>query len=184
MQKFKFYVPLVALVFVSLSLACGSSSPTPQLDNTQPATPANSSGDSTAQSCTYPLVVLQTGSDTSCSGGQLHYWPIGMAPQDCHGWQATDKQGKLHNNSANNISCNADGSFSFTQFAGNLSCEGNGVTKTYILNACTQDIPPRLYTIATNLSCCSDPNSAECKTGMPSTGQGATIFLNQQECLR
>lgn len=41
MQKFKFYVPLLALVFASL--ACGSSpSTTPQLVNTQPAATAES----------------------------------------------------------------------------------------------------------------------------------------------
>lgn len=70
--------------------------------------------------CTFPLVMLQTGKDSECGGGNIHAWPVGMDSDDCHGWAAYDTEGKLHENSANNITCNPDGTFSFTQFAGTL----------------------------------------------------------------
>jgi hypothetical protein len=134
---------------------------------------------------TFPLVTLQSGPSGTCAGGNLHRWPVGMDALDCHGWQAVDPTGRVHGNSANSIRCNPDGTFSFTQYAGNLECGGSGVTKTYAPNTCQQDIPPRLHTSAIDLTCCSHPNSDQCKRGVPSVSvPGATIFLNGREILR
>jgi hypothetical protein len=139
--------------------------------------------DGGTNSCVYPLVKLRTGKSDTCMGGNEHHWPIGMDAADCHGWAATDTDGNPHENSANDIRCNADGSFQFTQFAGSLSCEGSGVTKVYTLNECTQDIPPMLYTEAFDLTCCSAPESAECESGLPSVSVGdGTITLNGELC--
>lgn len=140
--------------------------------------------DATAtDACSAPLVVLRTGTDSACGGVNEHRWPIGLAATDCHGWRATDTKGDLHDNSANQIKCNADGSFTFTQFPGNLNCTGTGNVKTYKLNVCEQDTPPMLYTKAVDLTCCSDPSSAACKKGVPSVGvAGATITLNGASC--
>ena len=138
--------------------------------------------------CSYPLVMLQTGPDSECSGGNIHAWPVGVDNTDCHGWTAIDNNGKLHKNSANNISCNPDGTFSFTQYAGSLTCEGGsgGVTKTYALNSCGQDIPPTLYTKAIDLTCCTYPDSPECQIGAPTVSAGTSvsiIYINGQECV-
>ena len=138
-------------------------------------------------SCVFPLVKLQTGQDSECSGGNIHAWPVGMESDDCHGWVSYDNNGRLHENSAKNITCNPDGSFSFTQYAGSLTCEGGsgGVTKTYTLNSCEQDIPPTLYTRAIDLICCTAPDSPECQVGVPSVSvqeASSTIYLNGREC--
>ena len=136
-----------------------------------------------ATKCTFGLVTLQTSQDTSCGGGNTHKWPIGMAATDCHGWRSLDNNGKQHDNSANTIQCNSDGSFSFLQYAGNLTCGGTGVLKTYPLNKCEQDTPPNLYTKAVDLTCCSDPQAAGCAQGVPSASvSGTTIFLNGDLC--
>ena len=133
--------------------------------------------------CVYPLVRLQTGQSQSCDGGNEHHWPIGMDEADCHGWQGTDNSGGVHNNSANTIRCNEDGTFEFTQYAGNLNCGGSGVRKVYSLNTCEQDIPPVLYTVAIDLTCCSDPESPDCIKGVPTAGPvGAEISLNGVVC--
>lgn len=133
--------------------------------------------------CAYPLVKLQTGQSQTCDGGNEHHWPIGMDESDCHGWQGMDNSGGVHNNSANTIRCNEDGTFEFTQYAGNLNCEGSGVRKVYSLNTCEQDIPPMLYTVAIDLTCCSEPESPQCATGVPSAGPvGAEISLNGVVC--
>ncbi len=71
--------------------------------------------------CVAPLVRLRTGRDTACSGGNEHRWPTSLAPTDCHGWRAVDTTGRQHDNSASRITCNPDGSFSFTQYAGSRS---------------------------------------------------------------
>ncbi len=106
-----------------------------------------------------------------------------MASTDCHGWQALDTSGKQHDNSAADIKCNVDGTFSFTQYAGNLDCSGDGATKTYTLNDCEQDIPPSLYTVAVDLTCCSSPNDPACLKGIPSVSiAGAAIVLNGMVC--
>ena len=132
--------------------------------------------------CAFPLVKLRTGPDESCSGGNEHHWPVGMAPEDCHGWSAT-AGGREHLNSANTIQCNEDGTFEFTQFAGNLDCSGTGVRKVYSLDECQQDIPPRLYTLAFDLACCAAPDSPECQVGAPLvTVPGGTVFLNGESC--
>ncbi len=152
--------------------------------STSGATSGTSDTSGEANACAYPLVRLQTGKDPACAGdGNEHRWPVGMPASACHGWRALDTMGKEHNNSANDLKCNADGSFSFTQFAGNLDCTGNGVTKTYALDDCEQDIPPVLYTRAVDLTCCSAPESAECLIGTPSVSiEGATIYLDGAVC--
>ena len=133
--------------------------------------------------CHFPLVKLQTGKDPNCGGGNTHMWPVGMAETACHGWQAVAPNGKQHSNSAAAIKCLPDGSFTFTQYAGNLTCQGSGVVKTYKAGVCQQDIPPALHTVAVDLSCCSDPSAAGCVKGTPSvTVPGATIFLNGVPC--
>ncbi|MBT6436038.1 MAG: hypothetical protein HOK97_01960 [Deltaproteobacteria bacterium] len=133
--------------------------------------------------CAFPLVRLQTGQSETCDGGNEHHWPIGMDESDCHGWQGMDNSGGIHNNSANTIRCNDDGTFEFTQFGGNLNCEGNGTRKVYSLNTCEQDIPPMLYTVAIDLTCCSNPDSPDCRVGIPSAGPvGAEISLNGVVC--
>ncbi|MFP6662772.1 MAG: hypothetical protein VCC00_01055 [Deltaproteobacteria bacterium] len=106
-----------------------------------------------------------------------------MASGDCHGWTATDPRGDVHENSASAIQCNSDGSFSFTQYAGNLTCDGTGVDKTFVLDECDQDIPPTLYTSATDLTCCTAPESPECLTDVPLVeSAGSEIFLNGELC--
>lgn len=136
-----------------------------------------------ASTCMYPLVTLQTGPSSDCSGQSAHKWPVGMAATDCHGWQAIDTSGKQHNNSANQIRCTSDGGFTLTQFAGVLDCSGTGVVKTYALNVCTQDTPPSLYTQAVDLSCCNTATAAACAKGLPSVGvDGASVYLNNQKC--
>ena len=137
----------------------------------------------TENPCIRPLVKLRTGPSNTCSGGNEHHWPLGLAPTDCHGWVATDPMGRQHNNSANDIRCNADGAFQFTQFAGNTDCSGTGVTKVYQLNMCQQDIPPRLHTIAFDLTCCANPQSADCVSGLPLiTVPGGMTLLNGTTC--
>lgn len=135
--------------------------------------------------CSAPLVILRTGTDSGCGGVNEHRWPIGLAAADCHGWRATDTKGDLHDNSANQVKCNSDGTFTFTQFPGNLNCTGTGTVKTYTLNKCEQDTPPMLYTVAVDLTCCSNPTSAACKTGTPSVAaSGSTITLNGKSCTK
>jgi hypothetical protein len=175
--------------------ACSSSSSTPATadaasatdaavrTDAASATDAAVSTDAASGRCAARLVRLRTGSDSACGGQNAHFWPIGLAPTDCHGWSSRDTTGRQHDNSANTIRCNADGSFSFTQFAGNLNCSGTGTVKTYRLNTCAQDIPPTLYTVADDLSCCSAPDSAACTTGNPSVSvAGSTIYLNGTSC--
>jgi len=137
-----------------------------------------------AVECKSRLVALQIGTDTSCQSGPTGYYPIhDIAPSDCHGWKSADDS---HVNSANNFTCNADGSFSLTQFAGNLECNGTGVTKTFYIGQCHQDIPPVLWSKATDLSCCEDPVSEACLAtyGAPiKTAQvDASIYLNGELC--
>ena len=137
----------------------------------------------TKDACVFPLVTLRTGHSSSCGGVNTHSWPIGMAATACHGWSSVDTNGKSHENSANTIQCNPDGSFSFLQYAGNLTCSGTGVLKSYTAGKCEQDTPPVLYTEATDLTCCSDPTAAACKSGVPSvTVDGSTIYLNGDVC--
>lgn len=154
-------------------------------DTTPPNNDSNTIDTSlgTLSVCQYPLVRLQTSQDNTCSGGNEHHWPVGMATNDCHGWRGTDPSGGVHDNSANDIRCNTDSSFQFTQFAGNLACNGTGVTKVYTLNECEQDIPPVLYTMAIDLTCCSDPDSAGCVTGTPSVSVAkGEVTLNGELC--
>jgi hypothetical protein len=156
----------------------------PGTTNTTETLQADTDDDTDANPCHAPLVRLQTGPDPTCAGeGNEHEWPVGMDSEDCHGWSATDPQGEEHLNSANDIRCEADGSFSFTQFAGTLDCSGTGVTKKYRLNICEQDTPPVLYTQAVDLTCCESPSSPECVTGAPTiTVPGGMTYLNSASC--
>ena len=166
-----------------LLIACGSGDGQSPL--VQPAAPTTAvvTGAGGSARCVAPLVRLSTGTDAACGGGNEHRWPVGMPVAACHGWRALDTSGREHDDSANNIRCNSDGSFSFTQFAGNLNCTGSGVTKSYRLNACEQDNPPTLYTKALDLTCCTSPNSAACTTGTPSISvSGGTVFLDGSAC--
>jgi interferon gamma-inducible protein 30 len=132
---------------------------------------------SLAVDCSTTLVTVQTGSDSSCAGGNQHTWPTGYLPTQCHGWEAIDDSGKNHANSANNMRCNSDGSFSFTQFAGNLDCSGTGVDKT-MTATCEQDIPPTLYSVLAGDDCGSF-------SGQPGVTQGDTentIYLDGELC--
>ena len=98
---------------ISMTTACAVNSITvSNLSVGAPSTPT----------CSAPLVTIQTGGDTSCKGGNTHTWPVGIPATDCHGWQSPDTVGREHNNSASNIQCNGDGTFSFVQYAGNLDC--------------------------------------------------------------
>ena len=90
-----------------------------------------------------------------------------------------DPAGRQHDNSARAIQCRADGSFAFTQYAGNLTCQGGGVTKIYKPDTCEQDFPPVLHTKAIDLACCVDPKAPACHWGVPSiTVPGGAVFLN------
>ncbi len=167
-----------------LLIACGSGDG--QALSVEPTSPTSAviTGAAGSARCVAPLVRLRTGSDAACGGGNEHRWPVGMPAAACHGWRAIDTGGREHDDSANNIRCNSDGSFSFTQFAGNLNCAGSGVTKTYRLNACEQDTPPTLYTVALDLACCTSPNSAACMTGTPSISvPGGAVYLDGSACL-
>ncbi|NCG20928.1 MAG: hypothetical protein GWP91_18115, partial [Rhodobacterales bacterium] len=134
--------------------------------------------------CAAPLVTLQTGFEDTCGGGNTHSWPIGLEDTDCHAWTNEGAAGgDLHENSASAIGCTPDGGFTLTQYAGNLDCQGNGVTKTYLSDVCEQDIPPNLYTLAIDLSCCTDPDGADCTTGIPEVSiPGGVIYLNGETC--
>jgi hypothetical protein len=176
--------PLTLTLALALALALPACSDDSTSDTAGGSPSTGASGASGgSKACAYPLVRLQTGPDPACGGTSAHLWPVGMPASACHGWRAIDTTGKQHDNSANDIKCNADGSFSFTQFAGNLACSGKGVTKTYAPDKCEQDIPPTLYTQAVDLTCCSAPGSAACLTGTPSVSvAGATIFLDGAAC--
>jgi hypothetical protein len=179
---------LIALLIVLSFCLFGCSTPTPS-----PASSPTTLGEPVAtaapatQSCLSPLVALQTGQDSSCGGGNIHLWPVAYGSEDCHGWTAVDTSGRVHENSANNIRCNGDGTFSFVQYAGTLTCAGGqaGVTKTYSPDICQQDIPPTLFTKAIDLTCCNAPGSSACTTGLPSVSvqnADSNIFLNGQVC--
>ncbi len=171
-RRLRLHLPALAVSY-ALVAACSASDPD-----------AGAGVDAGTTDCTAPLVTLKTGPDATCAGGNEHRWPIGLAPGACHGWTATDTSGRVHENSASAITCNTDGSFEFTQYAGNLGCSGSGVTKRYVADACTQDTPPSLYTVAVDLTCCTDPTSAACITGVPSTSvAGATVYLDGQACM-
>ncbi len=137
-----------------------------------------------ANPCASPVVRLRTGPNSSCGSPNTHTWPVGIGTTGCHGWRALDGGGQAHDNSANNIRCNPDGSFSFVQFAGNLDCAGSGTTKDYVLNVCEQDTPPSIYTMAFDLSCCSNPADPACRTEVPAvSAAGSSVFLNGVLCV-
>jgi hypothetical protein len=160
------------LLSLALTAACGSPEPV----NVPPAPP---------DACEAPLVGLQIGTDSSCSSGSEHWFPLGPDEGSCHGWAGTAGDGERHENSANAIRCNSDGTFEYTQFAGNVNCEGTGVRKVYSPETCTRDIPPRLYALPIDLSCCDNPGSPNCIVDVPRAGPvGATITLDGVECPR
>lgn len=138
-----------------------------------------------AADCSAKLVQVQTGSDATCAGGSIHSWPLGLDADSCHAWSAVDSSGRKHYNSANNITCNADGSFSFTQFANSMNCDSplGAHWKSYRINDCETDTPPTLHSMGLDFTCCSDPDSPGCKSGVPSVGiEGAEIYLNGELC--
>lgn len=174
-MKFERWFPFLAL---ALAACPAAPEPPPAI-----ADDDDSSAVADEDPCAYPLVKLRTGQSETCEGGNEHHWPVGMATDDCHGWAATDPRGSLHENSASGIRCNSDGSFEFTQFAGNLLCEGTGVSKVFHPGECVQDTPPVLHTVAFDLTCCSEPESPECLAGVPSVSiEGATVTLNGEDC--
>ena len=128
------------------------------------------------------LIKAQGGRDSTCGGGTNHYWPVDYGTDACHAWEGSGTDGRLHTNSAKNMRCE-DGKFKFTQYAGNLVCGGSGVDKV-IGTDCEQDIPPTIYTIGVDLSCCIDPDGAACQAlvGQPSAREGSSIFLDGEEC--
>ena len=141
-------------------------------------------GTAAAVDCTSKLVAVSTSPDTSCpTDAPKHWYPVGGDASDCHGWAAKDTNGREHLNSASNFKCNGDGSFSLTQYAGNLDCSGSGTDKTFHLAECEQDRPPVLWSQAADLTCCSAPGSSACKVGTPSVSrEGSAIYLNGQVC--
>ena len=162
----------VLLLPLVLAAACGS----PGSPGVAPAPP---------DICEAPLVGLQIGTDSTCGSGSEHWFPLGPDESSCHGWAGTAANGDRHENSANAIRCNPDGTFEYTQFAGNVNCEGSGVRKVYSPGTCTRDIPPRLYALPIDVSCCDDPGSPDCIVDVPRAGPvGATITLDGVECAR
>eukprot|EP00756_Hemistasia_phaeocysticola_P032606 Hpha_TRINITY_DN16417_c8_g2::TRINITY_DN16417_c8_g2_i1::g.164052::m.164052 len=125
------------------------------------------------------LALTSTGSNSNCpvSAVNFHYWPLGDTTA-CHGWRATDNNGELHDNSANNIRCSADAaSLLYDQYAGSLDCTGTATSKSFVLGECHQGVPPMLYDTAVNLDCCSQPDGASCSsnyTGVPRAGGAGT----------
>ena len=135
------------------------------------------------------LVKTYTGANTTCSwqdASPYHLWPVQWAESDCHGWQETDGTGKTHDNSANTVKCNDDGTFEWTQYAGNLTCQGSPVRKVFTLNDCTVDVPDTLRTMLADNNCCTNPDGDACKafgfTSVSGLGQQAKIFKNGAEC--
>lgn len=140
-----------------------------------------------ATDCSARLATVQIGSDDQCSSGNLHHWPLYEDASDCHGWTLFDNDGKSHENSAAGMRCNDDGTFSFTQFAGNLVCDGDGVDTTRvrvnpgdgadktITFECKPDIPTSLHFIL--YSACGS------EKGQPASTQPDTdIYLNGDLC--
>jgi hypothetical protein len=130
-----------------------------------------------AVDCTSGLTQVQTGSTSDCSGGNVHTWPTGYTAEQCHGWQAEDNSGKTHDNSAKNMRCNEDGSFTFDQYAGNLVCSGSPVTKT-MSSECEQDIPPSLYSKQIGAAC----GSTSGRPGVSQGGNDNLIYLDGVLC--
>mmetsp|Transcript_37154 Transcript_37154/g.116950 ORF Transcript_37154/g.116950 Transcript_37154/m.116950 type:complete len:112 (+) Transcript_37154:429-764(+) len=55
--------------------------------------------------------------------------------------------------------CNADGSFTYDQYAGNLECSGQAVTKTFHKDVCEPDVPPTIHSKPVDISCCTGAGS-------------------------
>jgi hypothetical protein len=55
--------------------------------------------------------------------------------------------------------------------------------KRYTAGVCEQDTPPSLYTVASDLTCCTDPTAPACTTGTPTVDRDeAQIALNGEGC--
>eukprot|EP00961_Rhodomonas_salina_P270758 3658659-Rhodomonas_salina.2 len=131
-------------------------------------------------SCKSPLIVAQTGPDAACNGGNMHYWPTNYSADQCHGWEARDWAWRRHKNSANNMRCTGNGTFSFVQYPETLDCSGEGTVKTISMQ-CKQDIPPVLHTKGIDLNCCDHPEA--CIVDNPEVSvQGSYIYLNGEPC--
>ncbi len=122
----------------SVSGVCGTVFSDQTLLSVDLPTPSNSSDNASNNSCAaFKVVSLKTGSSSSCIGGNTHVWPL-LPDGQCHGWSAVDTSGNTHENSANGMRCNGNGSFSFVQFAGSLDCSGSGREKTFSNEKCEQ----------------------------------------------
>jgi hypothetical protein len=123
---------------ISRSGSCGTVASDQTILSIDLSSPSNSSGNISHNACaSFNVVSLQTGSSKDCTGGSTHVWPL-LPEGQCHGWSAVDTSGKDHKNSANNIQCNPDKSFSFVQFADSLDCTGSGHPKTFYAGQCQQ----------------------------------------------
>lgn len=121
---------------VSRSGACGTALSDETLLSVDLFPPSNSNASVSNSSCAaFRVVSLQTSSNSSCSEGHTHVWPL-LPVDHCHGWSAVDEYGAVHKNSANNIRCNSADSFSFVQFTGSLDCSGSGSLKTFYSGEC------------------------------------------------
>ena len=171
------------LSLCTLTLSCSSVETSSSDDSSAEAYSAIDTGTPSGADCHYPLVRFRTSEVSDCFGGNEHRWPVGTETTDCHGWRAFDHTGGARLRSANDIHCNADGSFQFTEFENNLSCEGVGITKVYIEDECESDSESDLYTVAVDLTCCTHPDSPQCVAGIPSvSGPGSEVILNGMRC--
>lgn len=110
----------------------------------------------------------------------MHYWPTNYSADQCHGWEARDWAWRRHKNSANNMRCTGNGTFSFVQYPETLDCSGEGTVKTISMQ-CKQDIPPVLHTKGIDLNCCDHPEA--CIVDNPEVSvQGSYIYLNGEPC--
>ena len=87
-----------------------------------------------------------------CSGDPVatNSFPVD-ASADCYCWP-----GNSGENSADTFTCNADGSFTYTQY-GSLDCglsDDSPTPKTVYTTDCQQDIPPTIYAMILDNSAC------------------------------
>ena len=112
-----------------------------------------------------PLVKINFFKTTDCSGAPIRsiYFPINYSTTKCFSWT-----GHSGENSAKNFQCDvANNKFVYTQWAA-FDCQGGqnpqGTLKD-ASNTCKQDIPPTLYGILGDFTCCTSPNNTKCQKG-------------------
>ena len=148
--------------------------------------------------CSAKLVATVSNQTEDCNGFETaapHLWPVWVDADSCHGWRATDPDGRLHDNSANNMRCSDDGTkLLYTQFADTLDCQNakneGGTEKHFELNVCEEGTPSILKDMATNMDCCLDPMGESCMmsyTGLPDVPEDElrgdiSIWLNGEQC--